>query len=346
MEKSDKFYSNIIDLLPVYLSIQNKELKIIYANRELKKDFGEVTGKLCHIAYKNSSKKCANCPVEKTFKDNKVHIGEKTVQIPGGKTSQLLIYSAPFYDNSNNELAVMELATNITKVKELQAELTGLGQSLAMMSHGIKNIMEGIQGGAYVIDEGIYDEDWNLVKKGWPIVKNNLIDISGIAQNVLYASKKRTIRLEKVFPADIVNHSINHFQGKADSHGIKLKPEINPDLSPVELDYFSIRRMLNNLVANAIDACSKDRKKKSHEIIVRADIYNELQFKFEVEDNGTGMENSMQKKIFGQFYSTKGSEGTGIGLAVVNKIVKEHNGKIEVDSESGKGSIFRVILRM
>ena len=346
MKRSNHFYRNIIDLLPIYLSIQDRNFRILFVNQTFKKDLGDGTGKLCHRVYKGSSEKCRGCPVEKTFKDKRIHLSEETVQALDGTISQMIIYSAPILDDSGNVQYVMELAADITKVKKIQGELAGLGQSLAMLYHDLKNILEGLQGGTYLVDEGIHDEDMWLIKKGWEVVKNNVIAITSVTQNVLYVSKKRTIKLEKSSLAVIIKSLVINFQSKAEYMGIKLRYEASKDLPDVNLDAFSISLMLNNLVSNALAACSKDKIKDHHTVIVRAEIYNELHFKFEVEDNGLGIDKITQKRIFEPFFSTKGSEGTGLGLAVVNKIVKQHEGRIEIDSEPGKGSIFRVILKI
>ena len=346
MKRSNHFYRNIIDLLPIYLSIQDRNFRILFVNQTFKKDLGDGTGKLCHRVYKGSSEKCRGCPVEKTFKDKRIHLSEETVQALDGTISQMIIYSAPILDDSGNVQYVMELAADITKVKKIQGELAGLGQSLAMLYHDLKNILEGLQGGTYLVDEGIHDEDMWLIKKGWEVVKNNVIAITSVTQNVLYVSKKRTIKLEKSSLAIIIKSLVINFQSKAEYMGIKLKYEASKDLPDVNLDAFSISLMLNNLVSNALAACSKDKIKDHHTVTVRAEIYNELHFKFEVEDNGLGIDKITQKRIFEPFFSTKGSEGTGLGLAVVNKIVKQHEGRIEIDSEPGKGSIFRVILKI
>ncbi|MCD6224986.1 MAG: GHKL domain-containing protein [Deltaproteobacteria bacterium] len=346
MKRSNHFYKDIIDLLPIYLSIQDRNFRILFVNQTSKKDLGDGTGKLCHRVYKGSSEKCRGCPVEKTFKDKRIHLSEETVQTLDGTISQMIIYSAPILDDSGNVQYVMELAADITKVKRIQGELAGLGQSITMLYHDLKNILEGLQGGAYVMDEGIHDGDMELIKKGWKIVKNNVIAITSVTQNVLYVSKKRTIKLEKSSLVVIIKSLVINFQSKAEYLGIKLKYEADKDLPDVNLDVFSIILMLNNLVTNAMAACSKDKTKEHHTVTVRAEIYDKLHFKIEVEDNGIGIDEITQKKIFEPFFSTKGSEGTGLGLAVVNKIVKQHKGKIEVDSEPGRGSIFRVILKM
>lgn len=342
-EMSGRLYKELVNLLPVYLTIQDHDLNIIFANQTFIEEFGSRLGKKCHFVYKGTVTKCSTCPVQKTFKDKKVHLSEETIRTKDGKIAQMIVYSAPILDDAGDVMAVMEMATNITKVKVMQKELSELGQSIALMSHGVKNILEGLQGGAYVVDEGLHDGDLNLVKRGWEIVKNNIMDISRIVQNVLYSSKKRTIRLERVAPGDIVKDCINLFKEKARSKQIELSYDINPTLPEVNMDPFTIRRMMNNLISNAIEACAKDTSKSHHWIVVRAEDYNELQFKYEVEDNGIGMDERTRLQIFTEFFSTKGMEGTGLGLAVVNKIVKEHKGKIEVDSMPSIGTLFRVL---
>jgi len=123
-----------------------------------------------------------------------------------------------------------------------------------------------------------------------------------------------------------------------------LRAQANPALSVVQMDPGAAQRMLINLISNALEACSRDKGKLSHNIGVRADYFDPLHFMIEVEDDGIGMDDSTREKIFTGFFSTKGTDGTGLGLMVVHEIVKEHGGRIEVLSAPGKGSTFRIIL--
>ena len=79
---------------------------------------------------------------------------------------------------------------------------------------------------------------------------------------------------------------------------------------------------------------------------MKTDFYDADHFMFEITDNGIGMDEATRQKIFDEFFSTKGSGGTGLGLFVVEKIVNMHGGKIEVTSKQGKGTTFRVILKI
>ena len=336
----------IIDQLPCYVSIQDRDLRILFVNETFKRDFGDGTGKLCHTVYKGSPDICPNCPVRKTFLDKRVHITEETVQLSDGKISQIFIQTSPIIDSNGHVTAVIELATNITRIKLDRKELITLGQSIALLSHGIKNILEGLQGGSYVVDQGFKDGDLELAQKGWRIVNKNIFDITDVVQNILYSSKNRPLKYEAVRPGELLEDCVQLFREKAAAMDIQLEQQINPAVPEVRLDAASIRRMLHNLLWNALEACHNDREKKAHAVIAKSDHFDTDHFMFEVTDNGVGMDQATRRNILEEFFSTKGSAGTGLGLAVVDKVVNKHGGRIEVESEPGKGSSFKTIFKI
>jgi len=336
----------IIDHLPSYISIQDPDLRILFVNETFKRDFGDATGKLCHTVYKGSPDICPNCPVSKTFLDKRVHIAEETVQLTNGKISQIFIQTSPILDSSGQVTAVIEMATNINRIKLERKELITLGQSIALLSHGIKNILEGLQGGAYVVDQGFKDGDLELAQKGWGIVNKNIFDITDVVQNILYSSKNRPLNYETVLPGELMEDCVQLFREKAAAMNIQLEQQINPAVPEVRLDAASIRRMLHNLLWNALEACHHDRAKNEHTVIAKLDHFDENHFLFEVADTGIGMDKSTRRSILEEFFSTKGSAGTGLGLAVVEKVVNKHGGRIEVESEPGRGSSFKTIFKI
>jgi signal transduction histidine kinase len=338
--------NHLIDLLPCYISVQDRDLRILFINQNFKRDFGDAVGKLCHTVYKGSTQICPNCPVQKTFRDKRIHLTEETVQLASGKISQILIQTSPILDEKGDVTAVIEMATNITRVKIDQKELATLGQSIALLSHGIKNILEGLQGGAYVVDEGFKDGDLELARRGWKIVSKNIYDVADVVQNVLYSSKNRPLKYDTASPGQLVKDSLALFRDKAAAFHIRLKEQINPHVPNVQLDIGSVRRMLNNLIWNALEACINDKRKKNHFVSVKTDYYDNDHIMFEISDNGTGMDQATQRNIFEEFFSTKGSGGTGLGLAVVEKVVNKHGGRIEVTSKPGKGTKFTVIFQI
>ena len=336
----------VIDHLPCYVSIQDRDLRILYVNEKFKREFGDGTGKICHEVYKGSTDICPNCPVLRTFEDKQVHVTEQTFKLSNGKISQIFIQTSPILDNGGQVTAVIEMASNITRMKTDRKELITLGQSIALLSHGIKNILEGLEGGAYVVDEGFKDGDMKLAQQGWRIVNKNIFDITDVVQNILYSSKNRPLKYESVLPGDLLMDSVKLFQEKAVAMDIQLEQRINSAVPKVRLDAASIRRMLHNLLWNALEACRSDKKNKVHTVIVKSDFFGQNQFMFEIIDDGIGMDDATRRNMLEEFFSTKGSAGTGLGLAVVDKVVNKHGGKIEVDSEPGRGSTFRIIFKL
>ena len=182
-----------------------------------------------------------------------------------------------------------------------------------------------------------------MAKRGWSIVQKNIKEITSLTQNILYSAKKRQLKREGVFLDKLALEVSELFKAKAKDMGIELEIMANPVLPPVYLEAMSIRRALSNLLSNAIEACAKDKSKEFHQIIVRVDFYDKRNVMLEVEDNGIGMDEETKKNLFQQFFSTKGFSGTGLGLLVVDKIVRENGGRIEVLTSPGKGSTFRLI---
>ncbi len=336
----------MLDSIPCYISIQDSGLRILYTNQAFKNDFGDGEGKLCHRVYKSVSFRCEDCPVLKTFDDGLEHFSEETVQLLSGEICQVFVQSSAMKDQQGNVEAVIELLTNITALKKTRKELSVLGQSIAFLSHAIKNILEGLQGGAYVVDEGIKDNDMVLAGKGWNIVKKNIFDITDVAQNILFSSKDRPLNYQHAHPNKLAEDTINLFKDRSLSLDIRLIFEPEKTLPFVLVDAASIKRMLNNLIWNAMEACMNDLSVKSHSVIVRTGFYDDGHFMFEVEDNGMGMDENTKKNIFEEFFSTKGSKGTGLGLSVVDKIVNKHGGRIEIDSSTGQGALFRIIFKL
>ena len=144
----------------------------------------------------------------------------------------------------------------------------------------------------------------------------------------------------------MVKDSLSLFREKAANLNIELKSQINESMPAVRLDIASIRRLLNNLILNALEACLKDGQKEKNFVNVKTDLLDDNHFIFEITDNGIGMDQDTQRNIYEEFFSTKGSSGTGLGLAVVEKVINRHGGNIEVTSTPGKGTTFRLTFKI
>ncbi|MDY6904442.1 MAG: ATP-binding protein [Thermodesulfobacteriota bacterium] len=343
----DLTFKSILDALPCYLMIQDRQFNILFANHSFLKDFGaQVSGKTCYAVLKGVQHQCQECPVKETFKDKGLHVSEETIYLADGGIVEMLAFSAPLFDVVGNVIASIKLLANVGSIKRIHRELVTLGQSIAFLSHDIKNILENLQGGVYVVDEAISEQDHNLTLKGWDVVKRNITEITRITQNILYSAKDRKPALQDVSPEDLARQAGQLFFDKAQNLGVQLLLQLNPEVPNVKMDPAGISRMLGNLIWNALQACQKDTQKKIHQVFVRLDYYDSHHFMYEIEDNANGMDKETYENIFKGFFSTKGHAGTGLGLMLVKRIVTNHNGKVEVLTKPGRGTLYRIIFRL
>ena len=228
---------------------------------------------------------------------------------------------------------------------KLQAErLAAVGQTIATLSHHIKNILQGIRGGSYLIDMGLNDKDDAIVRRGWGIVEKNQAKIYNLVMDMLSFSKDREPALESADLNETVGDVVELMQSRAAELGVTLIWKPDATMPAVQIDPDGLHRAILNIVTNAIDA-SEDVEGGQVQIATLWDA-DSLTARVVVADNGTGIPPGEVAKIFEVFASTKGSRGTGLGLPVSRKIVREHGGSIAIESEVGKGSTFTVELPM
>jgi len=219
--------------------------------------------------------------------------------------------------------------------------LAATGETVAYLSHYIKNILHGMRAGSDMIDHGLARDTITTVGKGWPIVQRNLDKIYNLTTNMLAFSKDRQPSRQMVQLSQIVTDVVELVQRHADDRSVMLLPETDDDHPPIPVDPDGIHQVILNLVNNAIDAVEPN----SGVINVRMAFDEETQeATLTVADNGRGIDSEDLPHIFDAFHSSKGQGGTGLGLAVARKIVHEHNGRIDVSSMPGEGTIFRVRL--
>lgn len=221
----------------------------------------------------------------------------------------------------------------------VQAErLAAIGQTIAGLSHHVKNILQGIRGGSYLIEEGLKDNDTDVTTRGWRIVEKNQEKISALVMDMLTFSKDRQPELVPSDLNEIVADVLELMQVRAIESDVKLVDERSAKVPELVFDGEGLHRAILNVVTNAIDAC-----KDVENGVVRVSTNYDKQAKrlsVVVSDTGPGIPEDEIDRIFGLFESQKGSRGTGLGLPVSQKILREHQGDIKVVSEVGMGSIF------
>ncbi len=225
----------------------------------------------------------------------------------------------------------------------LQAErLAAIGQTIAALSHHIKNILQGLRSGSDILKMGLAEKNDDLIQQGWRIAEKNHAKIYSMVMDMLSFSKEREPAVEPTDLNQIVRDVVELIEPRAKDQNVELHVDLQDGLPTIPADPEGIHRALLNIVGNAIDAVG-ERSEPRVTIGTRADIVQGW-LRIVVLDNGPGIPPAKLGDIFKPFISSKGSKGTGLGLAVSRKILREHGGDILVQSQVSKGSKFTLKL--
>jgi signal transduction histidine kinase len=235
---------------------------------------------------------------------------------------------------------------DLREIKRLEAELlaaerlAAIGQTVAGLAHCIKNILHGFKGGSYLVNVGIDKNNDDKLKNGWQMIQRNIQRTSDLVLDLLSYSKEREPEAQPCLPNEIAGDVCDLLRDRGEDYDVEIIKDFSPDVGEVILDPRTLHRSLMNLVTNALDACIFDENlNKRHEVRVATRMEGDS-IRFVVVDNGQGMSEEVQERLFSSFFSTKGAKGTGLGLLVTRKLIEEHGGSIRFESEEGKGTTF------
>jgi two-component system NtrC family sensor kinase len=285
-----------------------------------------------------------DCGAVGRVEDLEVEVLSKNGDIVPIRLSATLLYK------DGEEIGSVGFFQDLRKIKGLEKELieterlSAIGQTIAGMGHYIKNILNGLEGGIYMVNTGLKKDKRPLLTKGWGIVQNNVAKISDLVMDMLTYSREREPDLKSCSPNDIAQDVFDLMEEKAKSSKVTLVKDFDPSIEMCFFDPAGIHRCLLNLVTNAIDACVFDENKEKEWSVVIKTRTEEHGIRFDVADNGMGMTEEIQEKIFERFFSTKGSKGSGFGLLVTQKTIQEHGGRVSFESEFGRGTTFSLHL--
>ena len=260
-------------------------------------------------------------------------------------------FSGTILQEKDKVMGTVAFFQDLREIKRLEKELVkserlaAVGQTVAGLAHGIKNILHGLKGGSYLVDIGIKRDDTVKLKKGWETIKRNIGRTSNLVMDLLSYSKEREPEYEACFPNEIANDVCELLKDNAQENNIEIITDFDSAIGEVIMDGSIIHEALLNLASNAVDACLFDEDlSKKWQVKLKTVMKAGKFIIFEVSDNGAGMNEEVLQKLFSSFFSTKGHRGTGLGLMVTRKLIEEHKGEISVTSQEGEGTLFTVRL--
>lgn len=219
--------------------------------------------------------------------------------------------------------------------------LAAMGQTVASLSHSIKNILQGLRGGADAIELALNKQDLELAREGWPILARNLDRILNLTMNMLAYSREAGVEIELIDAGELIEEARELVARRCDERRITLLVDHDEHMPPVPADPVGLHQVLMNLLMNAVEAAPAKRGA----ITIGTGLDPAAgTWELRVSDNGPGMGPQERELAFVPFASTKGQRGTGLGLAVARKIIEQHGGRIVLESEPGVGTTVRAVL--
>ena len=223
--------------------------------------------------------------------------------------------------------------------------MAAIGLVVSGLAHDIKNYMMALKGGDFILDAIIKGIPSPEAQQSWNTLKSTHKSISDLVMDMLSYSKARDPEWANMDINGAVAEAATVLKERAAQKGIEIVQEMDYAIGPFYYDPKNISRCIMNMIGNAIDATPEGGGRT---ITLRTrsdpDPAPDGTAVVEIADQGTGIPPEARDKVFDLMFSTKGSKGTGLGLALTRKIVEEHSGTVTFRTEMGKGTTF--VLRL
>jgi two-component system sensor histidine kinase PilS (NtrC family) len=266
---------------------------------------------------------------------------ELTISHPtDSRRMSLGITCSPLLDERGLFLGHIVNFQDVTELREMERvlrrneRLAALGTLAASVAHEVRNPLAAIAGCAELLEPDVSDEDKRLIQ----VIRTESARLADIVTDLLDYARPRKLERTKIEFGRALTELADSFRADPSNAEIDLRVNVPKQPVPVELDISQITQVMWNLVRNGAEAMEGRGRLDIDLEEVHADLV-----RIRVHDRGKGIASKDLERIFEPFFSTK-SGGTGIGLALVHRIVEEHGGKIDVKSTVGQGTVFSLDL--
>ena len=344
-ELSQQFHT-LLDAIPDILLLLSPDLKVLWANRyaafRLDMETSAMKGKYCYELWHRRYMQCEDCHVRRTFQTGEAEISQRTTA--NGRLFESK--SFPIKDETGSVSNVIQIISDVTEKVTLRAEamrashLASLGELAAGVAHEINNPINGIINYAQILVNNLEKE-----KKEGEIASRIIKEgnrVAGIVRSLLSFARERKEEKAPVSISKILHEAITLTEAQIRKDGVKLNIHFPQDLPEITANQQQIQQVFLNLISNARYALNK-KYPGAHEDkflqIAGEKIVNDDSSYIRVtfHDQGTGIPDDILDKVMNPFFSTKPSgEGTGLGLSISHGIVKNHGGRIMIESSEGR----------
>ena len=346
--------------IPDTVAVIDANHNIVMANRNSIGNKGK-----CYKKIFNQTKVCEDCHISKVFNEKSSVKLERMID-----NEYYLINAYPIYDSNNQVIGALEFSRVITKEKNMEQQLlqadklASLGQLVSGIAHEINNPNTFIKGNLMIIQEALSDMlpiidrafesdpslkiarlNYEIFRQSIPVLVDDMVQganrIKGIVDGLRkFAKKDEGLLNEQVNVNNIIESCLRLVDNQ-----IKRTSDVNVEFDPDLPEVIGNSQKLQQVVVNVLINASQAIDKPKGNIMVETYRENAEEIVVKIRDNGKGMDEKTLKQIFDPFFTSKRHHGgTGLGLSIAYGIIKEHKGRIDVESKPGLGTTFYIHL--
>ncbi|MFC1828703.1 ATP-binding protein [Thermodesulfobacteriota bacterium] len=368
---AEKLFSNfLIQQSTEAIVILNTDFTIVETNdaylKKVNKSKKEVTGAHCYQISHELNVPCSSafpgmkCPMVETLKTGmNAHVIHDHPDAEGNPIyCNMTTY--PIKNQEGEVVQVIEFWRDITheftdrwdkRIRELKSDLqklvqedrlTSLGKLAASCAHEINNPIQGLLTFSNVMEDTLAKgkpspEDLENFKNHLAIMSRELERCGNIISGLLSFSRESSMEYRDIDLNEVIESVLKLIRHKLKLRDIQLATRLSPGLLMIEGDSYQIQQCFLNLIFNAIEAMPEGGQLN---IVTQFDS-EKKKIRIEIRDTGYGIPEEIQGHLYDPFFTTKGEgEGTGLGLSIVYGVIKNHRGKIKIDSKIGEGTSF------
>jgi signal transduction histidine kinase len=212
-----------------------------------------------------------------------------------------------------------------------------IGEIASALSHSIRNILQGVKGGAHVVAAGQTQERWAMVAKGQEMMERNVRRMEEFMEELLRAVEQRQLEVSACEIHQLLEEAVALVHHKEASPPLLWEKRWYRFPLWVKVDPDAVRHCFFNILANAVDAC-RAVTERSGRIRVETFLRSDCGVRVVFQDNGVGMDEQTSARLFGEIFTTKGSSGLGLGLFVTGRLFQRCGATTQVESTPGEGT--------
>ncbi|MBN1537975.1 MAG: PAS domain-containing protein [Anaerolineales bacterium] len=338
----------LFDSIPLSIYIIDRKYNLVAVNKDraFRQDQlpNALVGHRCYEKLYHNEDICPECKVIESLFRGKNTLRTKRQWQPDGEPEEWEISTYPIYDDSNQVTQAIIIEEDVTDKRRLEAtiaqseKLAAVGQLAAGLAHEINNPLTAIIANTQLLQREIQPEE--DMRELVDLIAKAGYRAAQVVRNLLDLARKEQYVFEPTDVNDTLRNALSLLNHEFMARSISLVFEPSEDLPPITGSPDHLQGVWLNLLTNAMDALENT----ANEIHVTSSLLGS-EIRVIVSDNGKGIPPERLNRIFEPFYTTKApGRGTGLGLSLCHRVIKQHGGHILVDSQLGVGTKFTVIL--